>query len=82
MMDLERILLELRVSEVRKGKALSRKFIVVEGIYLNYGDVAPLPELVRLKKEFKYRLIVDEHLSFGVLGKRGAGISDHFNLPV
>jgi serine palmitoyltransferase len=27
-------------------------------------------------------LIVDESASFGVLGKKGAGISDHFNIPV
>jgi serine palmitoyltransferase len=35
-----------------------------------------------MKDTFKYRLIVEETLSFGVLGKRGAGITDHFGVDV
>lgn len=53
---------------------------MVEGLYQNHGDIAPLPELVRLKKKYKYRLICDESHSFGVLGRRGAGLADHFML--
>ena len=82
MKDLERILIELQKSDLKKSKPLFRKFIVVEGIYLNHGDIAPLPELVALKTKYKYRLIVDESLSFGVLGKSGKGLSDHFDIPV
>jgi serine palmitoyltransferase len=37
---------------------------------------------LELKKKYKYRLIVDESLSFGVLGKRGAGLTDHFGVNV
>jgi len=81
MADLRRVLEEIRDAEVRKNKKLSRKFIIVEGIYLNHGDIPPLPELVQLKEEFKYRLIVDESISFGVLGSRGAGLADHFDMP-
>jgi serine palmitoyltransferase len=36
--------------------------------------------LIDLKKKYKFRLIVDETLSFGVLGKRGAGIADHYGI--
>ncbi|CAJ0629831.1 6023_t:CDS:2 [Entrophospora sp. SA101] len=38
--------------------------------------------MIELKKKFKYRLILDESLSFGTMGKRGAGLTDYFNIPV
>ena len=37
---------------------------------------------IALKEKYKYRIIMEESFSFGVLGKRGAGIADHYNLPV
>lgn len=40
----------------------------VEGLYKNYGDICPLPELVRLKKKYFYRLFMDETFSFGCYG--------------
>ena len=33
-----------------------------------------------MKKKFKFRLIIDETMSFGVLGSRGAGVTDHFSI--
>lgn len=58
----------------------TRKFIVVEGLYMNNGDVCPLPALVELKYKYKVRLFVDETVSFGVLGASGRGITEHFNV--
>ncbi|WP_347277863.1 aminotransferase class I/II-fold pyridoxal phosphate-dependent enzyme [Leptolyngbya sp. FACHB-711] len=54
--------------------------IVVEGIYSTDGDLAPLPEIVALKQRFKTFLMVDEAHSIGVLGRRGGGIGEHFNI--
>ncbi|CAG8547620.1 4457_t:CDS:10 [Diversispora eburnea] len=62
------------------GRRLTRRFIVTEGIFENYGDISPLPKLVELKKKFKYRLILDETFSIGTLGKRGAGLTDYFDI--
>ena len=31
---------------------------------------------------FKFRLIIDETYSWGVLGATGKGLTEHFNLPV
>ena len=45
--------------------------MVVEGLYQNYGDIAPLPQLVDLKFKYKVRLFIEESMSFGVLGKTG-----------
>ncbi|TPX51389.1 hypothetical protein SeMB42_g00487 [Synchytrium endobioticum] len=81
MEDLARVLEEIKRDELKKRKPLARKFIVVEGLYANYGDIAPLPRLIELKTKYKYRLIIEESMSFGVLGKRGAGITDHFDVP-
>lgn len=53
--------------------------IVVESLYSMDGDIANLPELLRLKDEFRSWLLVDEAHSIGVLGKSGRGICEHFN---
>ncbi|KAJ3055056.1 serine palmitoyltransferase component [Rhizophlyctis rosea] len=82
MADLERVLEQVRLDDAKsKKKLLNRRFIVVEGLYLNHGDICPLPELIALKEKYKYRIMMEESFSFGVLGKRGAGISDHYDVP-
>ncbi len=56
------------------------KLIVVDGVYSMDGDIANLPEMVRLKKKYNARLMVDDAHSFGVLGKNGRGTANHFGL--
>ncbi len=56
------------------------KLIVVDGVFSMEGDIASLPELVKLSKEFDAALMVDDAHGIGVLGKNGAGTSDHFGL--
>ncbi|KAF7722710.1 serine palmitoyltransferase component [Apophysomyces ossiformis] len=80
MNDLERVLEEIQADHLRHKKRLTRRFIVTEGLFANHGDIAPLNKLVELKKKFKYRLILDESHSIGVLGSRGAGLTDLFNI--
>lgn len=48
----------------------------------NSGQMVPLDELCRLKEEYKFRVLIDESNSIGVLGKTGRGISEHFNISV
>ncbi|GAA0545943.1 aminotransferase class I/II-fold pyridoxal phosphate-dependent enzyme [Rhizomicrobium palustre] len=52
--------------------------IVVESLYSMDGDIANLPEILKLKDEFQSWLLVDEAHSIGVLGKTGRGICEHF----
>ncbi|TWT77704.1 putative long-chain-fatty-acid--CoA ligase FadD23 [Posidoniimonas polymericola] len=54
--------------------------IVVEGVYSMDGDFSPLPEFVRLKKEHKAYLMVDEAHSLGTMGPTGRGMSEHFGV--
>jgi serine palmitoyltransferase len=80
--DLERILQEIAARDAKTKKKLNRRFIVVEGLYLNYGDQCPLKKIVELKNQYKFRLIMDDSMGFGVLGKTGRGTPEHFNIPV
>ncbi len=77
MKDLERTLDEITKKERKIKKPLNRRFIAVEGIYHNTGEIAPLKEIVRIKNKYKFRLIVDESLSIGVLGATGRGAVEH-----
>ena len=54
--------------------------VAVEGIYSTDGDLAPLPEFVRLRQRYKTLLLVDEAHSIGVLGQTGRGAGEHFGL--
>ena len=52
--------------------------IVVEGIYSMDGDYPDLPKFIEVKNRHKAFLMVDEAHSFGVMGKAGMGIREHF----
>ena len=54
--------------------------IVVDGVYSMDGDIAPLPEIVALAKEFKARIMVDDAHGLGVLGANGRGVLEHFGI--
>ncbi len=58
-----------------------RVLIVLEGIYSMDGDYPELPRFVDLKKRYRAFLMVDEAHSFGVMGRTGLGIREHFGLP-
>jgi len=82
MASLEALLEDVRQEDRRKKKVLNRRFIVVEAIYQNSGEMVPLDTIVRLKEKYLFRVLVDESNSIGVLGKTGRGLSEHFNIPV
>lgn len=56
------------------------KLIVVDGVYSMEGDIANLPEIVRLKKEYNARVMVDDAHAVGVIGKNGSGTADYYGL--
>ncbi|KAF2144471.1 uncharacterized protein K452DRAFT_245334 [Aplosporella prunicola CBS 121167] len=78
MDDLEKVL-ERTVKEQAR-KPLTRRFIITEGLFENVGDVANLPKLIELKLKYKFRLILDETWSYGVLGRTGRGVSEAQNV--
>ncbi len=54
--------------------------IITDGVFSMDGDLAPLPEIVRLAKEYNALTMVDDAHGEGVMGKGGRGVVDHFNL--
>ncbi|XP_026996998.1 serine palmitoyltransferase 1 isoform X1 [Tachysurus fulvidraco] len=84
MEDLERLLKEQEVEDQKNPRKarVTRKFIVVEGLYLNTADICPLPQLVKLKYKYKVRIFLEEGMSFGVLGEHGRGVTEHFGVSI
>jgi 8-amino-7-oxononanoate synthase len=54
--------------------------VVVDGVFSMEGDVAPLPEIADLCASHGARLMVDEAHGVGVLGRRGTGVSELFDV--
>ncbi|XP_008256154.2 serine palmitoyltransferase 1 isoform X3 [Oryctolagus cuniculus] len=84
MADLERLLKEQEIEDQKNPRKarVTRRFIVVEGIYMNTGTICPLPELVKLKYKYKARIFLEESLSFGVLGEHGRGVTEHYGINI
>ena len=66
--------------ELAKCKPESVKLIVVDGVFSMEGDVANLPEIVRLSEKYNGSIMVDEAHGLGVFGRQGRGVCDHFGL--
>ena len=56
------------------------KLVVVDGVFSMEGDIAPLPGICKIVKEFGARLMVDDAHSIGVLGPNGNGTAAHFGV--
>lgn len=57
-----------------------RCIIITDGVFSMDGDVAKLPELVAIKKEYGALLMVDDAHGTGVLGETGRGTAEYFGL--
>jgi 8-amino-7-oxononanoate synthase len=71
MHDLERVL-----DGIPKDEG---KLVVVDGLFSMEGDIAPLPEITKLCKQYGARLMVDDAHALGVLGE-GKGTAARFGL--
>lgn len=73
MEDLERVLKEKRAN-------YQNVLIITDGVFSMDGDIAKLPEIVKLAKTYQAMTYVDDAHGSGVLGRSGRGTVDHFNL--
>ena len=72
MEDLER---QLKAADPKLGK-----LIVTDGVFSMGGDIANLPEIVRLAKKYGARVMVDDAHGFGTIGPNGKGTAHYFGL--
>jgi glycine C-acetyltransferase len=54
--------------------------VITEGVFGMAGDLGKLREIVDMKKDFQFRLMVDDAHGFGTMGKTGAGTGEHFGV--
>lgn len=66
--------------ELKRCNPDAVKLIVVDGVFSMEGDLANLPEIVRLKEKYNASIMVDEAHGLGVFGHQGKGVCDHFGL--
>jgi 8-amino-7-oxononanoate synthase len=64
----------------QQRRKFERVLIVIEGIYSMDGDFPDLPRFIEVKRRHKSFLMIDEAHSFGVMGRSGLGIREHFGL--
>ncbi len=72
MDDLERALAKLPLD--------SGKLIVTDGVFSMSGDIARLPDIVRLARRYNAAVMVDDAHGFGVVGPGGRGTASYFGL--
>jgi len=66
--------------EIIKYKNINKKLIITDTVFSMDGDIAPLPDLVRISKKYNCLLMIDEAHATGILGKNGRGAVEYFNL--
>lgn len=72
MEELEEIL-----ENIPKDKGI---LIVTDGVFSMSGDIANLPQIVKLAKKYGARIMVDDAHALGVIGKHGRGTAEYFGL--
>lgn len=56
------------------------KLLVSDGVFSMKGTLTKLPEIVKLKKKYNFRIFIDDAHGVGVVGAKGRGTAEHYGL--
>ncbi|MFQ5481287.1 MAG: aminotransferase class I/II-fold pyridoxal phosphate-dependent enzyme [Nitrospinaceae bacterium] len=65
---------------LKKYSAVDGKLIITDSVFSMSGDICNLPGIVKLAKDYKATLLIDEAHGLGVLGDLGRGVANYYNL--
>ncbi|CAN5472124.1 glycine C-acetyltransferase [soil metagenome] len=65
---------------LQNTQSFEKRLIITDGVFSLDGDIAPLPDIVKLAEQYDAFVMVDDAHASGVLGKNGAGTTSHFGL--
>lgn len=71
--------LRAKAKEAKESGRYNKLMVITDGVFSMDGDIANLPEIVKIAEEFDLITYVDDAHGSGVLGK-GAGTVKHFGL--
>jgi glycine C-acetyltransferase len=54
--------------------------VITEGVFGMSGDLGKLDQIVKLRKKYPFRLLVDDAHGFGTMGSTGAGVAEHLGV--
>ncbi len=65
---------------LKRSQKYNKRLIITDSLFSMDGDLAPLPEIIKLAKEYDAMTMIDEAHATGVLGQTGRGAEEHFGL--
>jgi len=78
--DIDNLRKQLEHATKNAEKTNGGILLITEGVFGMAGDLGKLDEIVALKKDFNFRILVDDAHGFGTMGKTGAGTPEHFGV--
>lgn len=67
-------------AKLKEAQGTRRLFIVTDGVFSMEGDIARLPEIIALAKNYRASVILDDSHGVGVMGAHGRGTAEHFGV--
>jgi 8-amino-7-oxononanoate synthase len=68
------------LEKLLKSSTAKRKIIAADAVFSMDGDIAPIPDYLRLCEQYDAYLYMDDAHGFGVLGEHGKGSLSHFQI--
>ncbi|MEI7523688.1 MAG: aminotransferase class I/II-fold pyridoxal phosphate-dependent enzyme [Mariniphaga sp.] len=78
--DMESLRKQLEHATTLSQKTGGGILVITEGVFGMAGDLGKLDEIVAMKRDFDFRLLVDDAHGFGTMGATGAGVGEHFGV--